>query len=70
MKPQKKLSYHLEVPNSALFFLLLNGPVFKLVYLSSEVEEEKSDTTPHDIHPGPIDPYAPRNNFFFLQKKN
>ena len=37
-------------------FLLLFGPVLKLVYLSPEVEK-KSDTNLHYIHPGPFDPY-------------
>ena len=36
-------------------FLLLIEPVFKFVYLNSEVE--KSDTFLHNIHPGPFDPY-------------
>ena len=34
-------------------FLLLFGPVLKLVYLSTKVE--KRDTILHNIHPGPFD---------------
>ena len=36
-------------------FLLLIGPVFKFMYLSSEVE--KSDTFLHNILSGPFDQY-------------
>ena len=38
-------------------FLLIFGPVLKLVYLGSKVEE-KSDAFLQNIYPGPFDPYT------------
>ena len=44
---QKKVQY---------MTLLLIGPVLKMVYLGSDIEE-KNDNFLFNIHPGPFEPY-------------